>query len=173
MKTKTEDIDDFCDKWRIKLHHLWIANNLTLTKASRTSRPCSTLRGVETLSPLVIRVRVVRHVITSWGFTCKKRPSEITDSWPVLAWPENMFFFKANTSAPLTGFLLQWLLSLWLVIHFAKIILNQLAELVDFYFSKKKMVPHGHIPGWYKIHRAYTVKESFNYLYTNWPPNWS
>lgn len=37
----------------------------TLTKASRTSRACSMLRGVDTVSPLVIRVRLVRQFIRS------------------------------------------------------------------------------------------------------------
>lgn len=41
----------------------------TLTKASLTSRACSTLRGVATLSPRVIRVRVVKQTITSLGST--------------------------------------------------------------------------------------------------------
>lgn len=46
----------------------------TLTKASRTSSACSLLRGVDTVSPRVIRVRLVRQLIKSGGFTYSKRP---------------------------------------------------------------------------------------------------
>ena len=42
---------------------------VTLTKAFLTSIPCSTFRGVATLSPRVMSVRVVRHTITSLGST--------------------------------------------------------------------------------------------------------
>lgn len=41
----------------------------TLTKASRTSRACSLLSGVDTVSPRVMRVRLVRQFIRSGGFT--------------------------------------------------------------------------------------------------------
>lgn len=41
----------------------------TLTKASRTSSACSLLSGVDTVSPRVMRVRLVRQVIRSGGFT--------------------------------------------------------------------------------------------------------
>lgn len=43
---------------------------LTFTKASRTSRACSMLSGVETVSPRVMRVRLVRQFITSFISTC-------------------------------------------------------------------------------------------------------
>lgn len=41
----------------------------TLTKASRTSSACSLLSGVDTVSPRVMRVRLVRQFIRSGGFT--------------------------------------------------------------------------------------------------------
>lgn len=41
----------------------------TLTKASRTSSACSLLSGVDTVSPRVMRVRLVRQPIRSGGFT--------------------------------------------------------------------------------------------------------
>lgn len=45
----------------------------TFTKASLTSSACSMLRGVETVSPLVIMVRLVRQFITSWGSTWQRQ----------------------------------------------------------------------------------------------------
>lgn len=41
----------------------------TFTKASRTSSACSLLSGVDTVSPRVIRVRLVRQFIKFGGFT--------------------------------------------------------------------------------------------------------
>ena len=44
----------------------------TLTKASRTSNACSLLSGVDTVSPRVMRVRLVRQFIRSGGFTWRE-----------------------------------------------------------------------------------------------------
>lgn len=41
----------------------------TLTKASLTSSACSLLSGVDTVSPRVMRVRLVRQLIRFGGFT--------------------------------------------------------------------------------------------------------
>lgn len=48
----------------------------TLTKASRTSRACSMLRGVETVSPLVMSVRLVRQFIRSLTSTLTHRDTK-------------------------------------------------------------------------------------------------
>lgn len=73
----------------------------TLTKASRTSRPCSTLRGVATLSPRVIRVRVVKHTMTSLGSTWwsigRKRKIQTASS---SSWELSIWFMLVNYSPP-------------------------------------------------------------------------
>lgn len=62
----------------------YVVCSRTLTKASRTSRAWSRLSGVETVSPLVIRVLLVRQLVRSWlftwGRTCTQTKSLFLDS---------------------------------------------------------------------------------------------
>lgn len=57
-------------------HATEMTSVFTFTNASRTSRACSILRGVDTVSPRVIIVRLVRQFIKSLKSTCgnKKDP---------------------------------------------------------------------------------------------------
>lgn len=71
-------VDHFCVTKHLQVLYSWCEVRIvlvagwrspTLMKALRTSIPWSSLSGVDTLSPRVMSVRVVKHVITSWGST--------------------------------------------------------------------------------------------------------
>lgn len=53
---------------------------LTFTKASRTSKACSMLRGVDTVSPRVMMVRLVRQFIKSLESTCLLKNKNLQQS---------------------------------------------------------------------------------------------